>query len=325
MRNNIVLLGLDWFSKVGALVNPKTRTVFFEAKHHKPQHGMHNQTNGGSMPTLVTELDLDEDLIEENREEIQGDSLLEEQKQQLNEVILKYNNLFADHYDQLCEGKTSPIKIKVEDDTPIFKYPYRQSPVEQEAVKEEVKKMMQAGIIRKSRSPWSFPIVMVPKKDGTRRFCVDYQALNERTVQDPYSLPRIDDLLDKLQGSCFFTGLDLKSGYWQLPLTDDSIPLTAFSTHDDHYEFVRLPFGTKNAPVEFSRKMQEILGGFSVVEIYLDDITIHSKTLQGHLEHLDMVLERLDAASLKLNRSKCYFAQSSISLLGHVIEKIKLE
>ncbi len=134
--------------------------------------------------------------------------------------------------------------------------------------------MLDAGIIQPSRSPWSFPVVQVPKKNGTRRFCVDFRKLNIIPQQDRYPLPRIDDILDRLATSRVYTTLDLNSGYWQVKLSKESIPKTAFSTPDGHFEFLRLPFGLKNAPAEFSRILQHVLGDFvTFVEIYLDDIS----------------------------------------------------
>ena len=165
--------------------------------------------------------------------------------------------------------------------------------------------MLQAGIIRPSRSPWSFPAILIPKKDNTMRFVIDYRKLNAITVQDCFPLPRIDDILDRLNNSKFFTALDLKSGYWQITLDKDTIPKTAFSTPDGHYELVRLPFGLKNAPAEFSRIMQQVLGDLKFVEIYIDDITIHSASFEEHLEHLYVVFQRLKEANLKVNPSKC--------------------
>jgi len=179
--------------------------------------------------------------------------------------------------------------------------------------------MLEAGIIQHSRSSWSFPLVQVPKKflkmNGTRRFCVDFRKLNSITQQDCFPLPRIDDILDRLSASKVFTTIDLKSGYWQVKLSKDSIPKTAFSTPDGHFEFLRLPFGLKNAPAEFSRIMQQVLGDFvNFVEIYLDDITVHSKNEKEHLMHLIQVFKRLKQANLKINGAKCNRFASKIQL-----------
>ena len=134
--------------------------------------------------------------------------------------------------------------------------------------------MLRAGVIRPSRSPWCSPLLLVTKPDGSIRFCMDFRQLNTITVSDPYPLPRIDDIFDRLNGSDWFTSIDLKAGYWQILVADEDIEKTAFSTPDGHYEFLRLPFGLKNAPSVFSRIMCQILGDLPFVEIYIDDITI---------------------------------------------------
>ena len=146
--------------------------------------------------------------------------------------------------------------------------------------------MFKAGIIRRSKSPWSSPIILVPKPNNTKRLCVDYRQLNKKTVQQN---SRILDILDRLNGSKYFTALDLKSGYWQVEMDESSIPKTAFSTQDHHWEFLRLPFGLKNAPADFSRIMYMTPGDLNFVEVYLDDITIHSKSFEEHMQHIEIV------------------------------------
>ncbi len=177
--------------------------------------------------------------------------------------------------------------------------------------------MLDAGIIQPSRSPWSFTVAQVPKKNGTRRFCDDFRKLNIITQQDCYPLPRKDDILDRPATSRVYTTLDRKSGYWQVKLSKESIPKTAFSTPDGHFEFLRLPFGLKNVPAEFSRIMQQVLGNFvTFVEIYLDDITVHSKNEKEHLDHLIQVFSRIKEANLKFNDPKCNWFATKIQLLG---------
>ena len=164
---------------------------------------------------------------------------------------------------------------------------------------------------------------MITKKDKTKRFCVDYRKLNRITVLDGFPLPRIDDLLDKLNGAVYFTLLDLKSGYWQIVMSEESIAKTAFSTPDGHYEFLRMPFGLTNGPKEFSRIMNMVLGDLPFVIIFVDDITVFSKSLAEHVKHLGIVLERLKEANLMLNRDKCYWCLKSVKILGHIVSEIK--
>ena len=147
--------------------------------------------------------------------------------------------------------------------------------------------MLKVGAIRKSVSPWASPVVLVRKKDGSLRFCIDLRKLNSRTIKDAYSLPRIEESLDCLNGAVIFTSLDLKAGYWQVEMDEDSIPLTTFMVGPlGFYECVRMPFGPTNAPATFQRLMESCLGDLHLKYciIYLDDIIIFSKTPGEHLK-----------------------------------------
>ena len=187
--------------------------------------------------------------------------------------------------------------------------------------------MEEIGAIRRSNSPWASPIVLVKKKDGSLRFCIDLRKLNARTIKDAYSLPRIEESLDCLNGASIFTSLDLKSGYWQVELDDESIPLTAFTVGPlGFYECVRMPFGLTNAPATFQRLMESCLGEMHLnwCIIYLDDVII-SRTPEEHVQRLRSVLQKLRAAGLKLKPSKCEFFKDRISYLGHIVSKDGVE
>ena len=185
--------------------------------------------------------------------------------------------------------------------------------------------MQNLGVVRPSSSPWASPIVLVKKKDGSLRFCIDYRELNSVTKADMFPLPRIDDLLDQLGESRFFSTLDLASGYWQVQVHQDSVEKTAFVTHQGLYEFQVMPFGLKNAPVVFQRLMQQVLRGLNpeeglpIVSVYLDDVLVFSRTFEDHVTHLKLVIERLQDAGLKLKPSKCHFICQSVEYLGHLI------
>ena len=181
-----------------------------------------------------------------------------------------------------------------------------------------VNEMEKRGIVRSSSSPWASPVVLVPKKDGSVRFCVDFRRLNSITQKDVYPLPRVDDILDTLGNARFFTTLDLASGYWQVPLDDDAIPKT---THKGLYKFVRMPFGLCNAPATFQRAMQSVLAGLEWRDcfVYIDDILIASATFEEHLQHLEQVFNRLRTANLRLKPKKCRFLCKEVKYLGHVI------
>ena len=183
--------------------------------------------------------------------------------------------------------------------------------------------MMQKDVIQPSSSPWASPIVLVQKKDGSTRFCVDYRKLNAVTRKDAYPLPRIDDTLDTLHGSKWFSTLDLASGYWQVELHKDSRDRTAFCTPNGLFEFKVLPFGLCNAPSTFQRLMDLILTGlqWSSCLVYLDDVIILGKNFADHVHNIQLVLHRIKDAGLKLQPTKCHFFRKAVSYLGHIVSE----
>ena len=184
----------------------------------------------------------------------------------------------------------------------------------------QVQQMLSSKVIRPSNSPWASPVVMVRKKDGSLRFCVDFRQLNAATIKDTHPLPRIDDLLDALRGAKWFSTLDLKSGYWQVPISEQDKEKTAFRTSSGQlFEFNQVPFGLCNAPATFSRLMDRVLAGlhWETCLFYLDDIIVLSSTWEEHLARLREVFERLRHAKLKLGAAKCTFAAKEVSYLGH--------
>ena len=248
----------------------------------------------------------------------------EQQKGRVKSVIQKYSFLFA--MKNLDLGRRDLVKhhIELKNYTPI-KDRYRRIPPHQyEEVRKHLKEMLDIRAIRCSNSPWASPVVLVRKKDGSLRFCIDLRKLNAQTVKDAYSLPHIEDTLDSLNGACIFTSLDLKSGYWQVKLDEESIPLTAFTVGPlGFYECVRMPFGLTNAPATFQRWMESCLGELHLdwCIIYLDDIIIFSKTPDDHITQLEGVFEKLAKAGLKLKPSKCEFFRSKLKYLGHIVSK----
>ncbi|EFN65085.1 Uncharacterized protein F44E2.2 [Camponotus floridanus] len=178
--------------------------------------------------------------------------------------------------------------------------------------------------IEPSHSPWSSPIVVVKKKDGRQRFCIDFRRVNEVTHKDAYPLPQITATLDKLRGARYLSTLDLKDGYWQVPLTPGSRPVTAFTIPGKGlYQFTVMPFGLHSAPATFQRLLDSVLGPELEphVFVYLDDIIIISRTFEKHLELLRETFRRLRDARLRLNPEKCRFCVDRLIYLGHVIDR----
>ena len=183
-----------------------------------------------------------------------------------------------------------------------------------------IQEMVEEEVVQESASPWASPVVLVRKKNGTLRFCVDYRRLNAVTRKDTFPLPHIDDLLDQLSGKTIFTTLDAKRGYWQIRVQAESQAKTAFATFDRLYEFKVMPFGLCNAPSTFQRLMQRTLRGMSqFCNAYIDDILVFSDTVEEHIEHLRLVFQRLHDVGIKLHPLKCSLGRSMVPYLGHVI------
>ena len=229
------------------------------------------------------------------------------------ELFKEYAHVFA--LESLDMGHTSLVKhkIKLDNYTP-FKERYRCIPHLFEEVKNHLKEMIQVGAIRRSNSPWANAVVLVRKKDGSLHFCIDLRKLNARMIKDAYSLPCIDKTLGCLGGAVIFTSLDLKSGYWQVEMDEESKAL-------GFYECERMPFGLTNAPATFQHLMESCLGELHLnwCIIYLDDITVFFKTPEEHLKRLWGVFDKLAKAGLKLKPSKCEFFKSRITLFQQLV------
>ena len=223
-------------------------------------------------------------------------------------------------------GRTNLVKhhIKLTDPVP-FKESYRRIPPQMyDEVKAHIQEMLDLGAIRPSNSPWASAIVLVRKKDGRLRFCIDLRRLNNRTVKDAYSLPKIESILDSLIGAKIFSTLDLKAGYWQVEMAEECKAYTAFTCGPlGFYECETMPFGATNAPSTFQRLMHDCLGDLNMnwCIVYLDDIIIFSDTKEEHLKRLEAVFQKLITAGLKLKPSKCHFFREEIEYLGHVSGK----
>lgn len=240
----------------------------------------------------------------------------------LNEVVNGYFSTIDP--DKL--GFTSLVqhKIRLTKSEPIKQRYYPVSPFKQEIINAELDKMIKLGVVEKSNSGWSSPVLVVPKKDNTWRFCVDYRKLNRASERDAYPLPYISDILRKLGGAKYLSTLDIQSAYWQIEVEPSSRLYTAFTVPSKGlYQFVRMPFGLHNAPATFQRLVDSLFGPElePYVHRYLDDVIIATSSFEKHIEVLKLVFARLKEANLTLNKTKCYFCRPELKFLGFVVNR----
>lgn len=229
---------------------------------------------------------------------------------ELEELQRKYSTIFQepprglpppcsrDHITELILG-AAPIRRKS----------YRQSHQHKTEIERLVQELLDCGVITRSKSPFSAPVILVRKKDGSYRLCIDYQALNKITIKDKFPIPFVDELLDELHGAKYFSKLDLKSGYYQIRIREEDIPKTAFCTHEGLYEFWVMPFGLSNAPATFQAIMNDLFRPHlrKFVLIFFDDTLVYSKNWKLHLKHVEIVLKLLQENKFYANKSKCSF------------------
>lgn len=287
-----IVLGADFWKRMGIVPDLRTGEWIFSS----------NPTNFISAIESRTELSKDQ--------ELELDNVVQEE----------FGKLFSDklgcarHVEHVITTESPPIKQRCR---PL-------SPPLQKQVDEALTKMLKDDVIEKSNSAWSSPILLVPRKDGTYRFCVDFRKLNSVTKRDSYPLPNVTNILDRLRDAKFLSSLDMKSAYWQIKLSEESKQYTAFSVLGRGlYQFKRLPFGLHNAPATFQRFIDQVLGPElePYVFVYLDDIIIITQTFEQHLKVMREVLSRLWKAGLILNRDKCQFCRPELRYLGYVVDK----
>ena len=260
--------------------------------------------------------------------DFQNTALGEEQSHELKLFLQEWEDIFS--HGDLDIGFTSLVKhrINLSDDTP-FKQRHRRIPPTMIAeVRQHLQQLLDSGVIRRSHSPWASNMVLVRKKDGTLRVCIDYRQLNKNTVKDSYALPRIDDMLDTLSGSTYYTVLDMKSGYHQIEVEEEHKERTAFTAGPlGFYEYNRLPFGLSNSPATYQRLMEDILGelNYQICLVYLDDVIVFSKTFEEHQTRLEKVFQICREAGLKLSPKKCTFCAKKVKYVGHIVSADGIE
>ncbi|GAU25735.1 hypothetical protein TSUD_216660 [Trifolium subterraneum] len=240
------------------------------------------------------------------------------------DLILKFEDIFNepgqlppprpgfDHRIPLKEG-AEPFNLR----------PYRFSLIQKDIIDKLVQDMLDQGIVQHSNSLFASPTILVRKKDGSWRLCIDFRRLNDLTIKDRFPIPLIEDLMDELSGSVVFSKLDMKSGYHQLRMAPGEEHKTAFKTHSGHFEYLVMPFGLTNAPASFQSLMNQVFSSFlrKFVIIFFDVLLIYSKSMEDHIVHLQLIFQTIRDHNLFLNKSKCSFALPKVEYLGHFITK----
>ena len=239
-----------------------------------------------------------------------------QEKEMLKELLGEFATLFPD-----VPGKTTVAvhDIDVGNAPPIKQHPYRVNPVKLRLMRNEVEYMLKNGIIEPSKSQWSSPCVLVPKSDGTFRFCTDFRKINGISKTDTYPIPRVDDCIDRIGHAKYVSKFDLLKGYWQVPLTKRAQELSAFITPDGLFQYRVMPFGLKNAPATFQRMMNNVIHGLEGCDAYIDDLVLYSQCWEDHKQLLKKFFGRLQDANLTVNLHKSEFCRARVVFLGHIV------
>ena len=241
--------------------------------------------------------------------------------QQIKMCLIEYGDVFSKNSRDI--GRTDIVQhhIKTGDAKPVKQKARRHPLCNQQEIDRQVQDLLDRDVIEPSESPWAANIVLVKKKDGTKRLCVDYRDLNEVTIKDAYPIPRIDETLDALGSAKWFSTLDLSSGYWQVALDEDDKDKTSFIVRNGLYQWKVMPFGLTNAPATFERLMEKVMKGlqWEILLVYLDDIIVYGRTVEEEIQRLRMTFSRLRDAHLKLKPSKCHLFCTTVTYLGHVV------
>ncbi|KAK7096255.1 hypothetical protein V1264_005571 [Littorina saxatilis] len=247
-----------------------------------------------------------------------GPDLTEDQQKELHDFMGDFTHRFSD-----VPGSTSLVEHEVHltSDVPVRSKPYPIPFQARESLKKDIDNMLKMEVIRESSSPYSSPVVVVKKKDGTNRVCIDFRKVNKITVFDPEPMPTAADLFRRLTGSKIFSKIDLSKGYWQIPVREEDIPKTAFATPDGTYECLRMPFGMVNSGATLKRGMRKMLKGMKNVVYYWDDLLVHTKTFAEHLETLRELFSRLSKANLTVRPSKCILGIDNVDFIGHSLKE----
>lgn len=308
------LIGMDWIENNVKVIDMNNKEIVLK--------------NEEKLPFLSKKIEEVNMLEESDLGNIKINHLNEEEKASISNLLQKYQRLLYKDGDKLTNTTSIVHEIKTTTNEQINSKLYRYPPKHEEEVRKQMVEMEAQGIIRKSKSRYSSPIIVIPKKkdnSGVQKFriVVDYRKLNQVTIDDKYPLPNIDSILDKLGKAQYFSSLDLAKGYHQILVRERDIEKTAFVSPAGLFEYVRMPFGLKNAPATFQRLINEILRDYinRICVVYLDDILIFSTSLEEHLISLEKIFKKLAEHNLKIQADKCSFLKKDTEFLGHILTK----
>ena len=340
------ILGMPWLVKHNPTIDWVNQIIKFEHNNRSVELSSSSSSSCSTTAELINSRQMDQvlnlsakqfnriirrntepmylALIREIEPEIAMSSLQTiQQSKEARSLLKEFEDVFPDELPHsLPPRRNVDHQIELESGhQPPSRSPYRMSSVELEELKKQLDELLAKGHIQPSQSPFGAPVLFVKKKDGSMRLCTDYRALNKITIKNKYPLPRIDELLDQLNGAQFFSKIDLRSGYHQIRIHEVDVHKTAFRTRYGHFEFLVLPFGLTNAPATFMQLMQQIFHPYldQFVVIYLDDILVYSKTKEDHKKHLKIVLQLLRENQLYAKLNKCEIFMKQVSFLGHLI------
>jgi len=307
-----VIFGMNWLEYNRVHINCFSKTVYFSSAEEESgaeflttKQLKQLEHDGISMFSLMAYLSVENQVVIDRLP-----------------VVNEFPEVFPDEIPDVPLEREVEFSIDLVPGTkPVSMAPYRMSASELGELKKQLEDLLDKKFVRPSVSPWGAPVLLVKKKDGSMRLCIDYRQLNKLTIKNRYPLPRIDDLMDQLVGARVFSKIDLRSGYHQIKVKDEDMQKTAFRTQYGHYEYKVMLFGVTNAPGVFMEYMNRIFHAYldKFVVVFIDDILIYSKNEEEHAEHLKIVLQVLKQKKLYAKLSKCEFWLSEVSFLCHII------
>ena len=323
--NDLFLLGRPLLEAWNAEISMGDGKIKMRNKVFEFPTGSESEGNF-DMPIDVNAAELQGVKYLEEPTDVGADKLLEKTdlsaagKKNFREILMKYPAVWKGGF-RARVAKVRPHRIPLTSKRSVTCKLRPYPDAVKKTIEEEVKRMLAQGVIRKSSSQYASPPVLVSKPDGSVRFCINYRGINKITQQDRYPLPRIDELLASVKSSKFFISFDLVSGYWQIPMSEEDIPKTAFLTHLGLFEFVVMPFGLTTAPPTFQRAMDELFGQYRHLGIlvYLDDLLCHAETEEECLRLAEVVMSKLAEAGLCIKPEKSCFGKTKLRYLGHII------